>query len=210
MTMTRYTYYQIIIKAIPHIFLCAAVLIALTGVSRAHGDTGKAFDALLKQGGHNGPLVILLRHALAPGTGDPDNFDVRDCGTQRNLSKQGRIQAQRIGQRLKAHDIQGVEVFSSQWCRCLETGRLLDFGVVTELPVINSFYRRDQLKSQYTQDLKAWLMANRSRDTSVTILVTHQVNITALTQVFPSSGEMVVVDVNASGEVTVLSRLAVR
>lgn len=162
---------------------------------------------VLKSGQH----VILLRHALAPGFGDPDYFDVGDCNTQRNLSEQGRQQAQRIGKLLKAKGIQQAAVFSSQWCRSLETGRLLGLGEVTELPIINSFFQRSERKSKQTQQLREWLKNNNSLDknkpTLPIILVTHQVNITGLTGVSPSSGELVIIDVDKSGNVNVIGQL---
>ena len=74
--------------------------------------------------------VILFRHALAPGTGDPRNFQLNDCSTQRNLSEEGRKQAVRIGEELKRRKILITRVLSSQWCRCLETAKLMDVGQI--------------------------------------------------------------------------------
>ena len=78
----------------------------------------------------------LRGHAAArapPGVGDPANFRLGDCATQRNLSEEGRAQAGHLGERLRAHGIQQAEVYSSQWCRCLETAGLLELGPVAEL-----------------------------------------------------------------------------
>ncbi|WP_300497950.1 histidine phosphatase family protein, partial [uncultured Methylophaga sp.] len=72
--------------------------------------------------------VIILRHALAPGVGDPEGFDLEECQTQRVLSSEGRQQAIEIGQKLRESGITEAEVFSSEWCRCLETAELLGFG----------------------------------------------------------------------------------
>ena len=88
--------------------------------------------------------VLLIRHALAPGVGDPDGFRLDDCATQRNLSDEGRRQARAIGDWLRARGIGQAHVYSSQWCRCLETAALLDLGPVTELPALNSFFERRQ------------------------------------------------------------------
>jgi phosphohistidine phosphatase SixA len=143
----------------------------------------------------------IMRHALAPGTGDPAEFTLDDCRTQRNLSAEGRTQAERIGIRFRANGIESAEVFSSQWCRCLETARLLGLGTVVELPVINSFFRKRELEASRTAELKDWL-TRRTTDTP-TVLVTHQVNITALTGVFPASGELVFVHVTTDGNVSV-------
>ena len=158
-----------------------------------------------------GQCVILLRHALAPGTRDPDDFDVGDCSTQRNLSDQGRLQAQFIGDLLRVSGIREATVFSSQWCRCLETAHALEVGEVSELPMINSFFRHYERKSGQTQALREWLIQHRpDRRQDVTypiIVVTHQVNIAALTGVFPRSGELIVIEADQSGATTVVARL---
>jgi len=152
----------------------------------------------LRSGGH----VALLRHALAPGTSDPPEFTIGDCSTQRNLSDTGREQAKRIGERLRAHGVEQALVFSSQWCRCIETAELIGFGMVKQLPVLNSFYEQPERGAEQTRSLTAWL-AKQSLLTPL-VLVTHQVNITALTGVFPASGELVVIRPSAAGEVQVL------
>lgn len=150
------------------------------------------------QGGEH---AALLRHAVAPGTGDPANFDVEDCETQRNLSASGREQAARIGERFKANGIYATDVYSSQWCRCLDTAALLGLGDVEPLPILNSFFGRYERRDQQTEALTAWLQeAERDRPT---VLVTHQVNISALTDVFPASGELVIVHITEDGEISV-------
>jgi broad specificity phosphatase PhoE len=142
---------------------------------------------------------------LAPGTGDPPEFTIGDCGTQRNLSAEGRAQAARLGARLRANGIESARVVSSQWCRCLETARLLGLGPVEELPLLNSFYRRGERRAPQTEGLKEWL-AGRDFDGPL-VLVTHQVNITALTGVYPASGELVVIGTSDQGDVTVLGSI---
>jgi phosphohistidine phosphatase SixA len=144
--------------------------------------------------------VILIRHALAPGTGDPANFDVSDCSTQRNLSEQGREQAANIGAALKQLGVDdSVPVYTSEWCRCRETAELMNTGPVQSQPLLNSFFETPADGPAQLQKLGAWLQtAERPL-----ILVTHQVVITGMTSVFPSSGEMVVATVNDSGELSV-------
>ncbi len=151
----------------------------------------------LRQGGH----AALLRHAIAPGTGDPVDFSLDDCHTQRNLSENGRDQAARIGARFKDNGIDRADVYSSQWCRCLDTATLLNLGSVQELPILNSFFRHHERRAEQTQALQAWLGQATLAD--VTVLVTHQVNITALTGIFPTSGELVIVRVAEDGNVSV-------
>jgi 8-oxo-(d)GTP phosphatase len=86
--------------------------------------------------------VLLLRHALAPGTGDPSGFQLEDCATQRNLSDAGREQARALGDRLRAAGVAEARVYSSRWCRCLETARLLELGPVEPEPALDSFFQR--------------------------------------------------------------------
>lgn len=134
--------------------------------------------------------MVLIRHAIAPGTGDPARFRIGDCSTQRNLSEEGRRQSRKIGQRFRNNGITSAQVFTSQWCRSRETARLLGLGEVTDLPPLNSFFsRRDREKPQM-QALREWLAA-RKLDKPL-VLVTHQVNITSFSGIFPASGEMVV------------------
>ena len=192
----------------PHAALLrSAVVIALAiGLLLPSAPKGLASEEAalwraLASGGH----AALLRHALAPGTGDPPAFELGNCETQRNLSVEGRGQAARIGARLRGNGILKARVFSSQWCRCLETARLLDFGPLSELPVLNSFYRRIERREQQTEGLRQWLVRHDFDETP--ILVTHQVNITALTDIYPTSGEIVVVRVSNQGEITVLGTI---
>jgi len=149
----------------------------------------------------------LLRHALAPGTGDPQNFNIRDCATQRNLSEKGRNQARNIGRHFRAKGIDNAEVYSSQWCRCIETATLLDLGPVQELEILNSFFRRFENREKQTAALKNWINDKEIR--TPLILVTHQVNITAFTDIFPGSGEMVIVRKDGHDEFTSLGSITI-
>ena len=177
----------------------ALIVLLSTGASAA--DDEKTLWQVLRNGNH----VALLRHALAPGTGDPAHFKLGDCSTQRNLSERGRKQAVRIGERFQANGINTARVLSSQWCRCLDTAELLGLGPVEEWPVINSFFRRMERAGQQTQELKQWL--EQAPLTQPTVLVTHQVNITALTGVYPSSGELVLIRRAEGGEISVIGTI---
>ena len=134
--------------------------------------------------------VIVLRHARAPGTGDPADFRIGDCSTQRNLSEEGRRQAARVGKRLREAGLAETTVYSSQWCRCLETARQLALGPVVELPVLNSFFQSPEMEQKHDRELRAWIASADLR--RPVVLVTHQVNITALTGIFPVEGEILV------------------
>jgi len=147
----------------------------------------------------------LIRHALAPGTGDPPEFTLGRRYTQRNLSEKGRKQAKRIGDIFRAHGINKAQVFSSEWYRCRDTAELLDLGPVNSLPALNSFFRNYEQKESRIESLKLWLSQREIH--MPLILVTHQVNITSLTGVYPSSGEIVVVKKDAQMELKVLGSI---
>ena len=151
-------------------------------------------------------LIVLVRHAEAPGVGDPANFQLRDCATQRNLDANGRQQARRIGGELRLLGIQQAVVYSSQWCRCLETARLLDIGPVQELPALNSFFNRRDEQDAQVASLRKFL-AGLPSDGAPVVLVTHQVVVTALAGVQPASGESVLLRANGMGEPPVEGRI---
>lgn len=152
--------------------------------------------------GANG--IVLFRHALAPGTGDPPHFRLGDCATQRNLNPQGRAQARALGERFRARGVQVGAVRTSQWCRARETAELAFPGQVAETPAFNSFFGDAPSRGPQTAaalaELAAW------RGPGVLVVVTHQVNITALTGVYPASGEGVVLRAEGSG-IAVAARL---
>lgn len=140
--------------------------------------------------------VIILRHALAPGVGDPAGFELSDCQTQRQLSEAGRQQAIDLGHQLRERGIDEAEVYSSEWCRCLETARLLGYGEPQPLKALNSFFHASNrhLKSQFLQDWRAHIV--NTKTDKPRIYITHQVNISGLLDKFVSSGEGMVIRVN--------------
>ena len=138
----------------------------------------------------NGGTVLLLRHADAPGTGDPEGFRLDDCATQRNLSDAGREQARSIGAWLRGRGIEQARVYSSEWCRCLETAELLGLGPVTRLPALNSFFEHRADREPNLVALEAFLKDQPPNGEPI-VLVTHQVTVTALTGIYPASGEAV-------------------
>ncbi|MCM8737346.1 histidine phosphatase family protein [Azospirillum sp. A1-3] len=153
-------------------------------------------------------LVVLMRHAEAPGTGDPPDFKLDDCATQRTLGDAGRAQATRIGERLRQLGVDQAQVLSSQWCRCLETARLLDLGPVKEMPALNSFFGRQEEEKDRTTQLRQFL-ADLPRDGKPVVLVTHQVTVTALTGIFPASGEAVLLRANGTPNPEQIDRVRV-
>jgi broad specificity phosphatase PhoE len=152
-----------------------------------------------------GGYVVMLRHATAPGVGDPENFRLGDCATQRNLSDEGRAQARRLGERLRA-GVAAAVVYSSQWCRCLDTAELLDLGQVQELPALNSFFARPADRTTKLDALRRFL-AGLAEDGPPVILVTHQVTISAITGRSAASGEAIVLKVDGTGRPPVVGTI---
>ncbi|MDU8910385.1 histidine phosphatase family protein [Aestuariicoccus sp. MJ-SS9] len=136
----------------------------------------------------------IMRHALAPGTGDPAVFEIGDCATQRNLDARGRAQARAIGTAFKARGQEFDVVLTSQWCRCRDTAKLLALGPVEDAPALNSFFADFSRREAQTTDALALLSGRGDRP----FVVTHQVNIRALTGRTTRSGEVLVV--RAAGE----------
>lgn len=115
--------------------LCIFIFLLPSAAAGTIPDTAELVGRM-KAGRH----ILMIRHALAPGTGDPANFKIGDCSTQRNLDVRGREQARDIGNWLRSNGITSARMYSSQWCRCLETAGLIDLGPVEELPALNSFF----------------------------------------------------------------------
>ncbi len=173
----------------------AAIPLLLSPPAGAQTDS---VSAALGQDG----TVLLLRHALAPGGGDPDHFQLGDCSTQRNLSEAGRQQAQRFGAHWRAQGWRLGALWASPWCRTLDTARWAfpDTPVQVQAMLGSFFQRREQEASQ-TAATRAALQ--RWQGPGVLVLVTHQVNITALTGVVPAQGEGVVLRPSPAGLHTV-------
>jgi phosphohistidine phosphatase SixA len=178
----------------------ALVIFTMTGWMHPVFASEKAWQAL-KQGG----TVAVFRHARAPGTGDPSNFRLDDCSTQRNLSEEGRRQAHRIGEQFRAKQVLVERVLASRWCRALDTARLA-FGTMAQpSPPLDSFFSgRDQEPAQ-TEAVRRIIEGWRSP--GVLVLVTHQVNITALTGIFPSEGEAIVFRPRADSGFDIVGRI---
>lgn len=169
--------------------------------ARASPPTSDRFWDLLREGG----CIVLMRHALTePGIGDPPGFRLGDCSTQRNLSAAGREQSRRVGRAFAAAGVSVAEVRSSAWCRCTETADLA-FGRHRLWQPLNSFFARDGGQAQTREAMQA-LSGWKKPDNLV--LVTHQVNITALTGQSPSMGELFLSRPDGSERLPVLARLS--
>ena len=134
-----------------------------------------------------GKAVLLLRHATAPGLGDPPGFVLGNCATQRNLNDAGRLEAQRWGDLLRQKGISRPRVLSSRWCRALETAEQMGLATAEPVPVLDSFFAQSDRKSGQTAALRE--LVNSLPAIPPVVLITHRVNITALTGVVPRSGE---------------------
>lgn len=173
-----------------------AMWIALCPLSPAQADemtlSAEVFDAPRTH--------AIMRHALAPGYSDPSGFDVENCATQRNLNDAGREQAQATGAALREAGVSFDAVWTSQWCRCVDTAELLGLGEPREVPALNSFFEDRSTRSAQTEALRDLLSALPA-DQRV-MMVTHQVNISALLGRSTTSGEVVVFSLDEDGSVT--------
>jgi len=149
----------------------------------------------LKKNLEEGGKLIFIRHAYAPGNGDPQNFNLNDCLTQRNLSDRGRKQAKIIGNIFSKTNVSLSGIFSSEWCRCKETASIA-FSKFETKKFLNSFYsaqfanNRKKQVQEFENFLKKW----NKKDNL--IFVTHYVVISEILNYAPSSGEIVIADKN--------------
>ena len=144
---------------------------------------------LLKDGNN----LIFIRHAYAPGNGDPTNFKLNDCSTQRNLNNEGIIQSKKIGQFFSRNKIQVDKVLSSEWCRCKDTARFA-FNKYSTFDALNSFYdpKFEKNKDKQIRDLKNYILNWDSKKNLV--LITHFVVILEILNIGTSSGEIIISD----------------
>ena len=152
-------------------------------------------------------IVAIMRHAQAPGTGDPTRFALDDCTTQRNLGVRGREQAREIGEAIRAAGVTVDWVLTSQWCRCRDTARLLDLGPVVDLPVLNSFFRNPARADRQTAELRRFLFGLPPGE--IVVLVTHYVNIRALTGRSVASGEVFLLQIGHDGVISVVDEILI-
>ena len=158
-------------------------------MKKLNADSKKNIIENLKVGGK----LIFIRHAYAPGGGDPENFNIHDCSTQRNLSESGRIQSRKIGNFFTENKIKIEKVYSSEWCRCKDTSSLA-FGSFETKNFLNSFYSSKFAKNKKSQmlDLRKYIKNFKSKKNLV--LVTHYVVISEALNYAPLSGEIVISD----------------
>jgi phosphohistidine phosphatase SixA len=183
--------------------LALVTVLALTLIP--HNASAKSlaiWDSL--QGTNPKGYVLLMRHALAPGVGDPANLRVGDCSTQRNLNDQGRQDARDIGQWIKRREVRILRVESSRWCRAKETAKLLGLGPVRLNKNLDSLFQdEDALNDPQTANIRKRIVSHRNTS-GLLIFVGHFVNISAVVGVSVDSGEGVLVRANAQGQIKVV------
>jgi phosphohistidine phosphatase SixA len=181
--------------------IITALLISLLGQS-AMANELEIWDKL--QGTNPKGYVLLLRHTIAPGVGDPENFKLNDCSTQRNLSQLGREDAKAVGDWLKRRDIKISRVESSRWCRAKQTAQLLGIGKVRLNSNLDSLFESaDPAKAIQTVRVKKQIVDWRNKS-GLLVLVGHFVNIGAVAGVGVGSGEGVLVKADSKGKITVV------
>lgn len=179
-----------------------ALLLAMLSIFSATAQANDATWQALQEGG----LVILMRHSFAPGIGDPPSFELGRCETQRNLSAQGQAQAEAAGRAFRERDIPIEAVYSSRWCRALDTAELMALGPVAPTPWLDSFFRGRGDQAAITQSAQEQVAAWQGPGNL--LLITHQVNITALIGGGVGSGELIVVR-PTDGELQVVGQLRI-
>ena len=150
-------------------------------------------DISLKTLFKNDGKLIFIRHANAPGNGDPENFDISDCGTQRNLDYKGILDSKKIGVFFKEINIPIDKVLSSEWCRCKDTANYA-FGKFEVKNFLNSFYSQKfaHNKANQIKELKEYIKKWNGKGNL--IFITHYVVILETLKIPVSSGEIVVAD----------------
>ena len=172
------------------------VMFGLVMTGSFHASASELSESLKKS-----DYVLLMRHELAPGIGDPAGYQLQDCKSQRNLDATGRSQAQKTGQWLKAQGVGNALVFTSAWCRCKETAENLAFGTPVIEASLNSFFDDMRQGSQSNANLQKFIANQlKAKGDKALVLVTHQVNITQFTGETVGSGDMVLAKVNAAGK----------
>ena len=149
----------------------------------------------------DGQHILFMRHADAPGFSDPAGYRLDQCSTQRNLGELGKKQAERTGQWLSQQGIERAKVFSSPWCRCMDTATLLNKGPVMSEKSLGSFFENMTQANQQTEVLRQFVQASLKQfPKTPIIMVSHHVNIEAFTGVVLGSGDMVLVKIGANGK----------
>lgn len=193
------------LKGLAAIGVLSAILLISSSAAFFLAGTASAQDTrdALLEAVRSGQAIAIMRHAIAPGTGDPSDFDVDDCATQRNLSQEGRDQARAIGAVFREFGVSDADIRSSAWCRCKDTAELLDIGEFEIFPPLNSFFQARERQADQMRELRGFLSDWKFEGRPL-VMVTHQVVISALTGFYPRSGETVIFTQDNEGNPKVL------
>lgn len=185
------------------LLVIAALLISNVTPHSAHARELAIWDQL--KGSNPKGYVLVMRHALAPGVGDPENFKVNDCSTQRNLNDEGRQDARDVGQWIVRQEVKILRVESSRWCRAKETAQLLNIGKVRLNKNLDSLFEdeSDWATHPQTMNIKKRILDHRNKR-GLLVFVGHFVNFQAAAGVSLDSGEGALVRANAQGEIKVM------
>jgi phosphohistidine phosphatase SixA len=185
------------------LLVIAALLISNVTPHSAHARELAIWDQL--KGSNPKGYVLVMRHALAPGVGDPENFNVNDCSTQRNLNDEGRQDARDVGQWLVRQEVKILRVESSRWCRAKETAQLLNIGKVRLNKNLDSLFEdeSDWATHPQTMNIKKRIHDHRNKR-GLLVFVGHFVNFQAAAGVSLDSGEGALIRANAQGEIKVM------
>ena len=172
-------------------FINFFLLILLSFNISVKANSNNKLQTLLKEGGK----LVFIRHAVAPGRGDPVNFDILRCETQRNLSKEGIAQSINIGKFFSENNLKIDKVLSSEWCRCKQTAKYA-FNRYKTKKFLNSFFnpKFSDNKNNQINELKKYI--NEWSSDKNLVLVTHYVTIQEVLNIAPSSGEIIISDKN--------------
>jgi phosphohistidine phosphatase SixA len=166
------------------------IIIFISLTSSIKADLNENLINQLEEGGK----LIFIRHAYAPGSGDPNNFNLNDCSTQRNLSEEGKKQAKSIGKFFIKNEIKIDKVLSSEWCRCKETAEIA-FKRFETKDFLNSFFSEKFSKNRTKQIENLNKYIDKWDSSKNLVLVTHYVLITEVLNYAPRSGEIVISDI---------------
>ena len=183
-------------------FALFIAFVLASGAANA-ADESAAWNALRADG-----YVALIRHASAPGpAGDPADYKLDDCATQRNLSEQGRTEARALGERFRTQRVKVGKIVSSEWCRCRQTAELMNIGPVEVAPTFNNAFVLNVMRDALTAGARATIGAWRGPGTMV--VVTHGQNIMAMLGIHPREGDVIVVapDPTSENKMSLIGRI---
>jgi broad specificity phosphatase PhoE len=184
--------------------LTALLIVLMSVLLPANAQASDVWAQLRNERG----LVVLMRHAIAPGGGDPAGFQLGDCRTQRLLSAEGRAQARAIGAEFRSRRIPVAEVRSSRWCRARDTATMLDLGPVRPTAALDSVFTASAQVADRKKRGAERIIRDHRGEPGALVLVGHQANIIDLTGIAPDSGAAVVVRADAQGRIRVIDELA--